>query len=117
MSGPALATALVGGLLPVAAAVVGCVLMGVGMGITYPRITASVLTLSPRNRQGAHSSALQVSESLGASVLMAATGAVLTASAANGYLNAYTAVTGVAPLALALTPAPRPETGSGPPGS
>ncbi|WP_159945054.1 MULTISPECIES: MFS transporter [unclassified Nocardiopsis] len=107
--GPVLAAAFVCGLVPVAVVIAGCVLMGVGMGIAYPQVTASVLTLSPPERQGEHSSGLQISESLGASVLMAVTGAVLTASALSGYPYAYAVVTGVALLALALTWAPRPE--------
>lgn len=113
--GPALAAAFVGGALPVEAAVAGCVLMGIGMGVAYPRITVSVLALSPPDRRGAHSSALQVAESLGSSLLLAVTGAVLTASAAGGYLNAYVAVTGVAVLALATALALRPVAGGGAP--
>jgi len=103
LCGPVLGVAFVSGLLPVAAAVAGCVLMGVGMGVSYPRITASVLALSPEASQGTNASALQAAEPLGTAVLVGVTGAVLTASALNGYTAVYAIVAGVGLLGLVVT--------------
>lgn len=107
--GPAGCVLLVTGAAPLAAAVAGCVLMGVGMGILYPQLSTLILALSPAREQGGNSSALQVSESLGTSLLVAVTGAVLTVSAPSGYPAVYgvAAAVGLAGLALALAPAPR----------
>lgn len=113
MCGPAGAALVVGGLLPVPAAAVACVLMGVGMGIAYPQLSSTVLTLSPQERQGGNSSALQVAESLGSSALLAVTGAALTATVLGGYLTVYALTGAVGLLALAVTLTLRPVRESG----
>ncbi|WP_017583350.1 MFS transporter [Nocardiopsis valliformis] len=106
--GPVGAALVVGGLLPAPAAALSCVLMGVGMGIAYPQLSSTVLTLSAKERQGANSSALQVAESLGSSALLAVAGAVLTTAALGGYLTVYGLVTVVAVAALTVTVTLRP---------
>ncbi|MFD6095705.1 MFS transporter [Nocardiopsis flavescens] len=103
LCGPVAALGLVTGVLPLWAAVLGCVLMGTGMGLAYPQVSTLVLGLSPAAEQGGNSSALQVSESLGTSLLIAVTGAVLTASALTGYGLVYGVVAGTALLAATLT--------------
>ena len=108
LCGPVGASLVVAGLLPVPAAAAACVLMGVGMGIAYPRISSTVLAVSPREKQGGNSSALQVGESLSTSTLLAVTGAVLAAAASGGYLSVYAAVTVVGLSALAVTLTLRP---------
>ncbi|MFE1099843.1 MFS transporter [Nocardiopsis alba] len=110
--GPLGAALVVGGVLPVPAAVVGCVLMGFGMGAAYPRISASVLALSPVERRGEHGSSLQISEAMGSSLLLAATGAILASSLVGGYPIVYSAATVVALGALAVALAARGDGGA-----
>lgn len=107
--GPAGAALVVGGLLPVPAAAAACVLMGVGMGIALPRISSTVMSLSPVGLQGRNSSALQIAESVVTSALVAVAGAVLTAAFLGGYLAVYALAGAVALAALAVTPSPRPS--------
>ncbi|WP_306366368.1 MFS transporter [Nocardiopsis sp. CC223A] len=102
LCGPVAALGLVAGVLPLWVTVLGCVLMGTGMGLAYPQVSSLVLALSPVGEQGGNSSALQVAESLGVSLLIAVTGAVLTASALTGYGSVYGVVAGTALLAVAL---------------
>lgn len=103
LCGPVAALGLVVGVLPLWVTVLGCVLMGTGMGLAYPQVSSLVLALSPVREQGGNSSALQVAESLGVSLLIAVTGAVLTASALTGYGFVYGVVAATALLAVALT--------------
>lgn len=114
LCGPLGAALMVAGLIPVAAAAGAFVLMGVGMGIATPQISSTVLTLSPEELQGGNSSALQVSESMVASTLVAVTGAVLAASFLGGYLAVYavTGAVGLVALAVTLTLRPVQETGA-----
>ncbi|PWV57657.1 hypothetical protein [Nocardiopsis sp. L17-MgMaSL7] len=103
---------MVGGLLPVAAAAACCVVMGVGMGIAMPRVSSTVMTLSPVKLQGRNGSALQIAESVVASALIAVAGAVLTASSLGGYLPVYALVGAVALAALGVTLTLRPVRGT-----
>ncbi|MDT0330627.1 MFS transporter [Nocardiopsis lambiniae] len=103
LCGPLAVLGLVTGVLPLWATVIGCVLMGTGMGLAYPQVSSLVLALSPVEGQGGNSSALQVSESLGTSLLIAVTGAVLTASALAGYGLLYGVVAGAGVLSVLLT--------------
>ncbi|WP_017547017.1 MFS transporter [Nocardiopsis prasina] len=109
--GPLGAALVVGGLLPVAAAAACCVVMGVGMGIAMPRVSSTVMTLSPVKLQGRNGSALQIAESVVTSALVAVAGAVLTASSLGGYLPVYALVGAVALAALGVTLTLRPVRG------
>ncbi|MGW5879114.1 MFS transporter [Nocardiopsis terrae] len=113
LCGPIGAALVVGGLLPVPAAAVACVLMGVGMGIAAPQVSSTVLTMSPEERQGNNSSALQVAESMVTSALIAVTGGVLAVSFLGGYLAVYALTGAVALAALAVTLTLRPVRGAG----
>jgi MFS family permease len=60
-------------------AVAGWFLAGGGMGLMYPRITTIVLASSERGEEGRNTSALSLSEAVGASVSLALSGLVFTA--------------------------------------
>jgi MFS family permease len=59
-------------------AVVGWFLAGGGMGLMFPRITTIVLASSERGEEGRNTSALSLSEAVGASVSLALSGLVFT---------------------------------------
>lgn len=69
-----------------AVAAVGWFLAGGGMGTMYPRIGTMTLALSAPGSEGFNSSALQISDSTGASVSLAVTG--LLAAAVTGLVGA-----------------------------
>lgn len=104
--GPLAVLTLVGGLATVPTAVVGCVLMGVGMGMAYPRITAAALTQTEPERHGHVSSSLQSVEQLGTSTLTAVTGAILVVTTTGGYTVAYALIAAVGVVALAALARP-----------
>lgn len=105
LCGPVGAALMVAELIPVVAAAGAFVLMGVGMGMAVPQISSTVLVLSPEELRGRNSSALQVSESMLTSALIAVTGVVLAAAYLDGYLVVYalTGAVGAVALAVALT--------------
>lgn len=95
--GPAGALVFVAGAVPVAGAVVGCVLMGIGMGMAYPRISTGVVALSPLQERGVNSSSLQASESMSTSAILAGAAIVLTLlGGSGGYGIVYAAAIAVA---------------------
>lgn len=98
--GPVSALLFVSGALPVSALVGGCIVMGTGMGLAYPRITASVLARSAKTEQGTNSSALQTSESMSQSALIAVTGAVLSLVIAHEFVMAYALIVVVGGIAV-----------------
>jgi MFS family permease len=59
-------------------AVVAWFLAGLGMGLMFPRITTIVLASSERGEEGRNTSALSLSEAVGASVSLAISGLVFT---------------------------------------
>ncbi|RUQ98246.1 MFS transporter [Labedella endophytica] len=59
-------------------AVIGWFLAGAGMGLMFPRITTIVLASSDRGEEGRNTSALSLSEAVGASVSLALSGLVFT---------------------------------------
>lgn len=75
---------------------------GLGMGLVYPRLTVLTIAYSSARNQGFNSSALQISDSVGASATMAVMGLAFTALA--GTSTAFAAVFGVG-LLLALAAA------------
>ncbi|MEG9227608.1 MFS transporter [Aeromicrobium sp. Sec7.5] len=102
--GPVGALAFISGAIPVAGAVAGCVLMGIGMGMAYPRISSGVVAGSQPGEHGANSSALQASESMATSAFLAGAGVVLTTVAgASGYDVVYAAAVVVAGAAVVLS--------------
>ena len=65
--------------LPPAVLIVGWSLAGLGMGLMYPRLTVLTLAYSTPQNQGFNSSALSISDSVGAATAIAAMGLVFTA--------------------------------------
>jgi MFS family permease len=59
--------------------IVGWALAGGGMGLMYPRLTVLTLAYSTPQNQGFNSSALSISDSVGAATAIAAMGLVFTA--------------------------------------
>lgn len=98
-TGPLAVLTLVSGLSTVPIAVAGCVLMGVGMGMAYPRITSAALAQTDPTRHGHVSSGLQSVEQLGTSTLTGLTGAVLVVTTTGGYAMTYALITVVGSLA------------------
>ncbi|HSW04795.1 MFS transporter [Aquabacterium sp.] len=82
--------------VPLAVAVLGWALTGVGMGLVYPTLSVLTLRLAPAPEQGAASSALQLADSLFAAVGLALAGALLAALQAGSPRMAYLAGFGVA---------------------
>lgn len=75
---------------PIALALSGWTLTGLGMGLIYPSLSVLTLSMSPPARQGANSSALQLSEAMAVATTLAVGGslfaALLNHSIAIGYL-------------------------------
>jgi MFS family permease len=65
--------------LPAAVLIAGWTLAGAGMGLMYPRLTVLTLSYSTPQNQGFNSSALSISDSIGAATTIAAMGLVFTA--------------------------------------
>jgi predicted MFS family arabinose efflux permease len=84
-----------------AIAIVGWVLGGGGMGLMYPRISVMTLAMSTTANQGFNSSALSISDSLGAALALATTGIVYATLSFPGVF-AFTAV--IAALAIVVSP-------------
>lgn len=80
---------------------------GFGMGLMYPRLTVLTLAYSDRSNEGFNSSALQISDSVGASATIAVMGLAFTSLAATG--AGFPVVFGIAAVlaALALVPGMR----------
>lgn len=91
-------------LLPPWVLIAGWSLAGAGMGLMYPRLTVLTLAYSTTQNQGFNSSALSISDSVGAASTIAAMGLVFTALA--GTDAAFPAVFVIAALLaiLALVP-------------
>ncbi|MFJ2029998.1 MFS transporter [Streptosporangium sp. NPDC087985] len=78
-SGLALMALTVFAVVPVAAAFLGEIVLGLGMGIVYPTLSVLVLELSRPGEEGENSASLGVSESVYTVVAVAVTGAILAA--------------------------------------
>lgn len=87
--------------VPLAVAVLGWAVTGLGMGLVYPTLSVLTLRLAPGPAQGAASSALQLSDSLFSAVGLALAGMLLAWLQARSPSAAYLAGFGVA-VALAL---------------
>ncbi len=88
--------------LPPAVLIVGWSLAGGGMGLMYPRLTVLTLAYSTPQNQGFNSSALSISDSVGAATAIAAMGLVFTALAGTdaGFPAVFAIAAGLAALAL-----------------
>ena len=86
------------GLSP-AIAIVGWGIGGGGMGLMYPRTSVMTLAMSTSENQGFNSSALSISDSLGASLALATTGIVF---AAFSFSGVFAFAAAIAVLAFAL---------------
>ncbi|GAA1488117.1 MFS transporter [Brachybacterium sacelli] len=100
--GPLAVLTLVTGLTTVPLAAGGCALMGAGMGMAYPRISAAALARTEPTRHGHVSSALQSIEQLSTSTLTAVTGLLLVALTAGGYTITYALIAAVGGLGLGI---------------
>ena len=90
--------------LPAAVLIAGWALAGGGMGLMYPRLTVLTLAYSTPQNQGFNSSALSISDSIGAATTIAAMGLVFTAlEGTDAGFAAVFVLAGVLPL-LALIP-------------
>ena len=96
----AAATALFG--LHPAVLIVGWAFAGGGMGLMYPRLTVLTLAYSTPQNQGFNSSALSISDSIGAATSIAIMGLVFTALAGTdaAFPAVFAIATGLALLAL-----------------
>lgn len=84
VAGIASAAALLADAVPVGVGMAGWALAGLGMGLVYPTLSVLVLELSPVERHGESSSALQLSDALGAATMLAGAGALFAALLAGG---------------------------------
>lgn len=84
LCGPVAALAYTTGAAPLGVVVAGCVLMGAGLGVQYPRITSWTLRLAPAEQRGAYSSGLQAGENMVTATFLAFAGLLVTAVAAPG---------------------------------
>jgi hypothetical protein len=105
----AAATALL--TLSPAFAIVGWGLGGAGMGLMYPRLSVMTLALSTKANQGFNSSALSISDSLGAALALSMTGIVFAGFAVSGL--SFPAVFAFAALIAAAAVAVAPRVSAG----
>jgi predicted MFS family arabinose efflux permease len=75
------------------------IVAGLGIGLAYPALSVQVLSLSPESAQGTNSSAMQISDTLGASLAVGLAGALVNASGLNAGVLCMTVVALVAALA------------------
>jgi MFS family permease len=91
--GVASAAAVVAPTVPVAVVVAGWFLGGLGMGVSYPTMSALTLRLAPAGREGQSSSSLQLSDSLHSTTVLAISGtlfaALVATSPPTAFLTAY----------------------------
>lgn len=80
---------------------IGWTITGLGMGLTYPSLSVLTLSLSPAERQGANSSALQLSEAIAVATTLAVGGSLFAALLDHSVLAGYLINFGIA-LLLAL---------------
>ena len=70
--------------LPPVLAIVGWLFAGAGMGAMYPRLSVAMLRLSSAGNQGFNSSALAISDSIGAASALALTAAIFSTAGSAG---------------------------------
>ncbi len=105
-AGVALTTLVVAN-VPIWMVLIGWTLTGIGMGLTYPSLSVLTLSLSPLERQGANSSALQLSEAIAVAATLAVGGSLFAAlleySVLAGYLVNFCIALLLALLACVIT--------------
>lgn len=98
--------------VPVALAMVGWVVAGLGMGTVFPSLSVLVLQLSPESRQGVNASALQLCDALFTASMLALGGslfaALLARSPTAAYVSGFAITAALATLGAALSPRVRP---------
>lgn len=82
--------------------ILGWVVGGAGMGLVYPRTSVMTLGLSHPAEQGFNSSALSISDSLGAAIALALTGVVFGALTRAGYSGTGGSVAFAGSFAIAV---------------
>jgi MFS family permease len=87
--GVASAAAVVAPAVPVAVVVGGWLLGGLGMGVSYPTMSALTLRLAPAGTEGRNSSSLQLSDSLHSTTVLAVSGTLFAALVATSPPAAY----------------------------
>lgn len=91
--------------VPVAMAVLGWVVAGLGMGLSSASLAVLTLAMSPADRQGEHTSALQLSEAMMVATTLAIGGSLFSMLLAHSTRAAYGvvfAITGVMAVLAAL---------------
>lgn len=98
--------------VPVAVPVLGWILAGLGMGVVFPSLSVLTLELSPVERQGYNSSALQLSDALFTSAVLALGGSLFAAlheqAPVAAYASGFAITVALALLAAALAGRVRP---------
>ncbi|MBM6591534.1 MFS transporter [Brevibacterium sp. RIT 803] len=105
--GPVIVVGYTLDLLSLPAVILGCVLMGAGMGIAYPRIASATLRITNSDEHGRYSASLQASESMGTAALLAVIGILLSAMVGDsGFVTSYLvlAVLGLVGIAIVWWP-------------
>ncbi|MGH8053354.1 MAG: MFS transporter [Stenotrophomonas sp.] len=88
-SGVALTILVVLAATPLWIVLIGWTITGLGMGLTYPSLSVLTLSLSPPARQGANSSALQLSEAIAVAATLAVGGSLFAALLDHSVLAGY----------------------------
>ncbi|WP_434988124.1 MFS transporter [Xanthomonas melonis] len=88
---------------PVPAAIAGWALTGLGMGLLFPSLSVLTLSMSPPERQGLNSSAMQLSEAIAVAGTLALAGALFAALLASATQAAYLSVFALAWLLAAAS--------------
>jgi hypothetical protein len=90
--------------LPLWVVVVGCIVMGTGMGMAYPRLSSATLALAKAHERGEYSSALQTGENMSVAATTAMTAVVLTSalSPSVAFTSVFAVLVGLACLAISI---------------
>ncbi len=100
--------------VPVAVAMAGWVLAGLGMGTVFPSLSVLTLELSPPSRQGVNASALQLCDALFTAAVLALGGSLFAALLARApmaaYLSGFAITAALATLGTLLAPRVQPAT-------
>ncbi|NYI03874.1 MFS transporter [Allostreptomyces psammosilenae] len=90
--GPIAVAVTVAPAVPVLVAIVGWAVAGLGMGMVYPTLSVLTLELSAPAEQGRNSSALQLADSLGTTMVLAVGGSLFAALVSRSADTAYLAI-------------------------
>lgn len=99
LAGPLATFAVVAGTLPWWPITVAVALMGLGMGLTYPQISARALALSPPTRHGRIGASLQLNEACCVATTLAL-GGMVQVHVAHGLVWTYAGLIGIGLLAV-----------------